>query len=118
MPSISGTTTTSLISALSQDQHRRVAIQVFLYHFFFNLIGVLVFFIFKLPKLLAISLAEKVAVYQWFGVFYIIGCFILVPVAGICLSLTSPTLYRVIMYTVISLFLIVWIITKLQETLL
>lgn len=104
-------------SYLSKDHEsrREEALRVFLSHFFFNLIGAFVFSILRLPKSLAMSLAEKVAVYQWFGVVYIVGCFILLPVIGVLLALKSQTLYTVILYTITSLLLSAWIVTKLQE---
>ena len=88
---------------------------MFLSHFFFNLIGAFVFSILRLPKYFAKSLAEKVVVYQWFGVVYIVGCFILLPLIGVLLALKSQTLHTVIVYTITSLLLLAWIITKLQE---
>ena len=97
------------------ESRRQQALQVFLSHFFFNLIGLIVFSILRLPKSLAMSLAEKVAVYQWFGVVYIVGCFLLIPVSGIFFALASETLYRVVMYTITCFLLSAWIITKLQE---
>ena len=109
-----GTTTTSLISALSQNVQRAEPLQVALSHFFFNLIGVVIFFPFKLPLSLAKFLAEEVAVYQWFGVVYILGCFFIIPILSILIALTNEDLSWIIILISVSIFLIVLIITTLQ----
>jgi len=110
-----GTTTTSLISALSQNVQRAEPLQVALSHFFFNLIGVIIFFPFKLPLSLAKFLAEEVAVYQWFGVVYILGCFFIIPILSILIALTNEDLSWIIILISVSIFLIVLIITTLQN---
>ena len=54
------------------------------------------------------------AVYQWFGVVYIIGCFFVIPILSIVIVLTNELVYWIIFYFIMSILIIVWIITGLQ----
>ena len=109
-----GTTTTSLISALSLKVQRTEPLQVALSHFFFNLIGVIIFLPFQLPLSLAKFLAEEVAVYQWFGVVYILGTFLIIPLLSLLIVLANADLYWTIFSISFSIFLTVCFITALQ----
>ena len=103
-----------MISALSVKVQRKEALQVALSHLFFNLIGVIIFLPFKLPLSLAKFLAEEVAVYQWFGVVYILGCFLVIPLLCILTALYSEGLYWILFCAFFSIFFTVSLITRLQ----
>ena len=113
-----GTTTTSLITALSQDPRDvKEAFQIFLSHFFFNIVGILMFYPvkkFRIPIKIAKSLGEIVAVHKWFGLVYVLMTFLILPLAAIGLSFAGMTAYTAVCIISIAFILLVVIINKLQ----
>ena len=76
-----GTTATSVIAALSISGGR-TAFTLSLCHFFFNLAGILAFFILpqmRWPLFMAKKFGEKAVKFKWFSIFYIITSFFLLP---------------------------------------
>ena len=76
-----GTTTTSLIAALS-FQMEVTAFRLSLCHFFFNLAGILAFFVLpqtRVPLFIARKFGEKAIKFKWFSIFYIVTSFFLLP---------------------------------------
>ena len=114
-----GTTTTSLFAALSQQDTRNIndALQIFLSHFFFNIIGILIFYPvkrFRIPLKIAKSMGELVAVHKWFGLVYILMTFLILPLVAIGLSFAGMTVYTAVCIISIVFILIIVTINKLQ----
>ena len=80
-----GTTATSLIAAFSFTVlHSRTALRLALCHVFFNLFGIVLFFIvprMRIPLFMAIKFGNKAVKYKWFSIFYIVASFFLLPLA-------------------------------------
>ncbi|XP_061105326.1 sodium-dependent phosphate transport protein 2A-like [Conger conger] len=78
-----GTTTTATLAALASPREQLApAFQVALCHFFFNILGILLWYpvpATRLPIRMAKALGEKTARYRWFAVFYLLACFLLLP---------------------------------------
>jgi len=89
-----GTTTTAILAALSAEGNRLMpAIQVALVHLFFNLSGILLFYvipIMRFPIPLAKIMGKTTATYRWFAVFYMIMSFGVIPMVIFVLSLGGP----------------------------
>merc|ERR1712228_734978 len=72
---------------------KKNAIQISLCHLFFNIIGILVFypapFMRRIPIQMAFKLGDHVIKFRWFGPFYIVFVFIIVP---LCLFVCSLAL--------------------------
>eukprot|EP00092_Neocalanus_flemingeri_P013685 GFUD01014758.1.p1 GENE.GFUD01014758.1~~GFUD01014758.1.p1 ORF type:complete len:721 (+),score=136.64 GFUD01014758.1:54-2216(+) len=113
-----GTTSTSLITALSQEpKDFKEALQIFLSHFFFNIIGILMFYPVKklrIPIQIAKSLGEMVAVHKWFGLVYVLSMFLLLPLFAIGLSFAGKTVYSAVFIICVSFVLLLVLINKLQ----
>ena len=76
-----GTTTTSLIAAFSLEMEP-TAFRLALCHAFFNLIGILLFFLvpkLRWPLFMARKAGDKAVKYKWFSIFYLIASFFLLP---------------------------------------
>uniref|UniRef100_A0A2P2I029 Sodium-dependent phosphate transport protein 2B-like n=1 Tax=Hirondellea gigas TaxID=1518452 RepID=A0A2P2I029_9CRUS len=97
-----GTTTTALLAALSSDGDRLfTAIQIALVHLFFNLSGILIFYVIpfmRFPIPVAKLMGRTTAKYRWFAVFYMILSFVVIPAFVFTISLGGP----VVMYSVLS----------------
>lgn len=77
-----GTTCTAILASLVTESVS--AIQIAICHFIFNIIGIFIWFPIKytrkVPLKMAFRLGDLVAKYRWFGIYYILYLFILVPV--------------------------------------
>lgn len=76
-----GTTCTAFLASMVTE--KKDAIQIALVHFFFNIIGILVWFpapfMRKVPLKMAEVLASNTLLYRWFGALYIFLVFVLIP---------------------------------------
>ena len=76
-----GTTCTAILASLVTESVN--AIQIAICHFFFNIIGILIWyplkFTRKIPLKMAFRLGELVSKFKWFGIYYILYLFLLIP---------------------------------------
>jgi len=76
-----GTTCTAFLASMVTE--KKDAIQIALVHFFFNVIGILIWFpvpfMRRVPLKMAETLACNTLLYRWFGAFYILLVFVLIP---------------------------------------
>uniref|UniRef100_A0A673X1B0 Sodium-dependent phosphate transport protein 2A n=1 Tax=Salmo trutta TaxID=8032 RepID=A0A673X1B0_SALTR len=88
-----GTTTTALLAALASPGDKlAAAIQIALCHFFFNILGILLWYpipVTRVPICMARALGERTAKYRWFAVLYLLICFLLLPSLVLGLSLAG-----------------------------
>ncbi|XP_063058691.1 sodium-dependent phosphate transport protein 2A isoform X1 [Engraulis encrasicolus] len=88
-----GTTTTAILAALASPGDRLVAaFQVALCHFFFNVLGILMWYpvpVTRFPIRMARFLGEQTAEYRWFAVLYLLLCFLLLPSLVFALSMAG-----------------------------
>ena len=71
--------------------HSHTALRLALRHVFFNLFGILLFFIvprMRLPLFMATKFGKKAVKYKWFTIFYIVASFFLLPLAFYGIGLT------------------------------
>lgn len=89
-----GTTTTAILAAFSSEGSRlHPAIQVSLVHLFFNISGILLFYVIpfmRVPVPLAKLMGSTTAKYRWFAVFYMIMSFGVCPLLIFTISLGGP----------------------------
>ncbi|KAM4547533.1 sodium-dependent phosphate transport protein 2A-like [Fundulus diaphanus] len=111
-----GTTTTALLAALASPGDKlAAATQVALCHFFFNLLGILLWYpipVTRLPIRMACALGKHTARYRWFAVLYLLLCFLLFPSVVFALSMAgwkvmtgigTPVIILIISVTTINL---------------
>jgi len=83
-----GTTCTAILASLVTESVS--AIQIAICHFIFNIIGITLWFPLqftrRVPLKMAYRLGDLVAKYKWFGVYYILYLFILIPVISWSIS--------------------------------
>ncbi|XP_040907431.1 sodium-dependent phosphate transport protein 2A-like [Toxotes jaculatrix] len=88
-----GTTTTATLAALASPGDKlAAATQVALCHFFFNLLGILLWYPIpasRLPIRMACALGNCTARYRWFAVLYLLLCFLLLPSLVFALSMAG-----------------------------
>ncbi|KAM9348839.1 sodium-dependent phosphate transport protein 2A-like [Symphorus nematophorus] len=88
-----GTTTTATLAALTSPGDKlAAATQVALCHFFFNLLGILLWYPIpatRLPIRMACALGKCTARYRWFAVLYLLLCFLLLPSLVFALSMAG-----------------------------
>ncbi|KAL4631337.1 sodium-dependent phosphate transport protein 2A-like [Arapaima gigas] len=88
-----GTTTTAILAALASPGDKlAAAFQIAMCHFFFNIIGILLWYpvpVMRLPIRMARTLGERTAKYRWFAVLYLVLCFLLLPSLVFGLSLAG-----------------------------
>ncbi|KAG2455249.1 NPT2B protein, partial [Polypterus senegalus] len=88
-----GTTTTAMLAALASPAEKlRSSLQVALIHFFFNLTGIVLWYIIpvmRLPIPLAKKFGNITAKYRWFAVLYLLLSFFLLPAAIFGLSIAG-----------------------------
>ncbi|CAJ1063487.1 sodium-dependent phosphate transport protein 2A-like [Xyrichtys novacula] len=88
-----GTTTTTTLAALASPGDKlAAATQVALCHFFFNLLGILLWYPIpatRLPIRMACALGKQTAKYRWFAVLYLLLCFLVFPSAVFALSMAG-----------------------------
>jgi sodium-dependent phosphate cotransporter len=85
-----GTTCTAFLASMVTE--KKSAIQIALVHFFFNIIGIAFWFPVPFMRRLPLAMAETLSAhtlrYRWFGAFYILLVFVLIPLALFVFSLT------------------------------
>ncbi|XP_077990689.1 sodium-dependent phosphate transport protein 2B-like [Glandiceps talaboti] len=90
-----GTTITGLLAALANADAKDFAeaLQIAICHLFFNISGILIWYpipiLRRFPIFLAKQLGNTTAKYRWFGIFYLIIVFFLIPGAVFGLSLAG-----------------------------
>ncbi|KAM9849275.1 sodium-dependent phosphate transport protein 2B-like [Aulostomus maculatus] len=88
-----GTTTTAILAAMaSPGDTLSNSLQIALCHFFFNIMGILLWYplpFMRLPIKLARGLGNRTAKYRWFAAFYLFLCFLVLPLTVFGLSLAG-----------------------------
>ncbi|XP_062279743.1 sodium-dependent phosphate transport protein 2B-like [Scomber scombrus] len=88
-----GTTTTAILAAMaSPGETLANSLQIALCHFFFNIMGILLWYpipFTRVPIRLARGLGNHTAQYRWFAGFYLILCFLILPVSIFGLSVAG-----------------------------
>ncbi|OBS68976.1 hypothetical protein A6R68_02499 [Neotoma lepida] len=114
-----GTTTTALLAALaSPPDMLLIAVQVALIHFFFNLAGILLWYlvpVLRLPIPLAQHFGDLTAQYRWVAVVYLIFTFLLLPLAAFGLSLAGGSVLAAVGGPLVGLVLLIILINVLQS---
>ena len=114
-----GTTTTALLAALSSDGNRlHPAIQVALVHMFFNLTGILLFYVIpfmRIPIPLSKLMGRTTANYRWFAVFYMIMSFGVIPFFIFSISLGGPLVMYIVMIPIAIIIATVVVINFMQQ---
>ncbi|XP_070107043.1 sodium-dependent phosphate transport protein 2C isoform X4 [Equus przewalskii] len=114
-----GTTTTALLAALASPADMLLsAVQVALIHFFFNLGGILLWYVvpvLRLPIPLAKRFGDLTAQYRWVAIAYLLLSFLLLPLATFGLSLAGGTVLAAVGGPLAGLVLFVVLINVLQQ---
>uniref|UniRef100_A0A672I6M4 Sodium-dependent phosphate transport protein 2A n=1 Tax=Salarias fasciatus TaxID=181472 RepID=A0A672I6M4_SALFA len=114
-----GTTTTATLAALASPGDKlAAATQVALCHFFFNLVGILLWYPIpatRLPIRMARALGSHTARYRWFAVLYLLLCFLLLPSLVFALSMAGWKVMAGIGAPVIAAIVFVVTVNLLQE---
>ncbi|XP_077572779.1 sodium-dependent phosphate transport protein 2B-like [Stigmatopora nigra] len=88
-----GTTTTAILAAMASPGGTLAnSLQIALCHFFFNIMGILLWYpipFTRLPIRLARGLGNRTAQYRWFAAVYLVVCFLLLPLAIFGLSMAG-----------------------------
>ncbi|XP_068581517.1 solute carrier family 34 member 2b [Cebidichthys violaceus] len=88
-----GTTTTAILAAMaSPAETLSNSLQIALCHFFFNIMGILLWYpipFTRLPIRLARGLGNHTAEYRWFAALYLFLCFLVFPLSVFGLSLAG-----------------------------
>eukprot|EP00069_Balaena_mysticetus_P021831 bmy_13880T0 len=113
-----GTTTTALLAALASPSDMLIsAVQVALIHFFFNLAGILLWYVvpvLRLPIPLAKRFGDLTARYRWVAVAYLLLSFLLLPLAAFGLSLAGSTALAAVGGPLVGLVLLTILVAILQ----
>ncbi|XP_065734808.1 sodium-dependent phosphate transport protein 2C [Phocoena phocoena] len=114
-----GTTTTALLAALASPSDMLIsAVQVALIHFFFNLAGILLWYVvpaLRLPIPLARRFGDLTARYRWVAVAYLLLSFLLLPLAACGLSLAGSTVLAAVGGPLLVLVLLIILVAILQR---
>lgn len=114
-----GTTTTALLAALaSPPDMLLIAVQVALIHFFFNLAGILLWYlvpVLRLPIPLAKRFGDLTAQYRWVAIVYLLFTFLLLPLAAFGLSLAGGSVLAAVGGPLGGLVLLIILINVLQR---
>ncbi|XP_059957093.1 sodium-dependent phosphate transport protein 2C [Mesoplodon densirostris] len=114
-----GTTTTALLAALASPSDMLIsAVQVALIHFFFNLAGILLWYVvpvLRLPIPLAKRFGDLTARYRWVAVAYLLLSFLLLPLAAFGLSLAGSTVLAAVGGPLVVLVLLIILVAILQR---
>nr|XP_030694053.1 sodium-dependent phosphate transport protein 2C isoform X3 [Globicephala melas] len=114
-----GTTTTALLAALASPSDMLIsAVQVALIHFFFNLAGILLWYVvpvLRLPIPLAKRFGDLTARYRWVAVAYLLLSFLLLPLAACGLSLAGSTVLAAVGGPLLVLVLLIILVAILQR---
>ncbi|GAB1609257.1 sodium-dependent phosphate transport protein 2B-like [Argonauta hians] len=112
-----GTTTTGLLAAIAQDKHLKESLQVAICHLFFNLTGIVIFYVFpfmRFPIPLAKFLGTTTAKYRWFAIIYLIIMFFIFPAIILGFSFISWQALVGVLVPVLVLVLVIVIIKVMQ----
>ncbi|KAM9332826.1 sodium-dependent phosphate transport protein 2A-like [Pholidichthys leucotaenia] len=113
-----GTTTTAILAALASPGAKLAAsTQVALCHFFFNLIGILLWYPIpatRLPIRMACALGKQTARYRWFAVLYLLLGFLILPSIIFALSMSGWKVMSGILVPVIVLIIFIATVNVLQ----
>uniref|UniRef100_A0A8C5K7G0 Solute carrier family 34 (sodium phosphate), member 3 n=1 Tax=Jaculus jaculus TaxID=51337 RepID=A0A8C5K7G0_JACJA len=114
-----GTTTTALLAALASPADMMLfAFQVALIHFFFNLAGILLWYlvpVLRLPIPLAKRFGDLTAQYRWVAIVYLLLTFLLLPLAAFGLSLAGGPVLAAVGGPLVGLVLLIILINVLQK---
>ncbi|CAK7291368.1 sodium-dependent phosphate transport protein 2C isoform X1 [Vulpes vulpes] len=114
-----GTTTTALLAALASPADMLLsALQVALIHFFFNLAGILLWYVvpvLRLPIPLAKRFGDLTANYRWVAIAYLLLSFLLLPLAAFGLSLAGSTVLAAVGGPLVGLLLLIVLVNVLQR---
>ncbi|XP_007182781.1 sodium-dependent phosphate transport protein 2C [Balaenoptera acutorostrata] len=114
-----GTTTTALLAALASPSDMLIsAVQVALIHFFFNLAGILLWYVvpvLRLPIPLAKRFGDLTARYRWVAIAYLLLSFLLLPLAAFGLSLAGSTALAAVGGPLVVLVLLTVLVAILQR---
>ncbi|KAM5259586.1 sodium-dependent phosphate transport protein 2C isoform 2-T2 [Hipposideros larvatus] len=114
-----GTTTTALLAALASPSNMLLsALQVALIHFFFNLAGILLWYVvpvLRLPIPLAKRFGDLTARYRWVAIAYLLLSFLLLPLAAFGLSLAGDTVLAAVGGPLVALVLLLVLVNVLQR---
>ncbi|XP_045145203.1 sodium-dependent phosphate transport protein 2C isoform X2 [Echinops telfairi] len=114
-----GTTTTALLAALASPSNMLLdALQVALIHFFFNVAGILLWYVvpaLRLPIPLAKKFGDVTARYRWVAIAYLLLSFLLLPLAAFGLSMAGSTVLASVGGPLLGLLLLVILINVLQQ---
>uniref|UniRef100_A0A3Q1ECN1 Sodium-dependent phosphate transport protein 2B n=1 Tax=Acanthochromis polyacanthus TaxID=80966 RepID=A0A3Q1ECN1_9TELE len=88
-----GTTTTAILAAMASPGDKLAnSLQIAICHFFFNIMGIILWYpipFMRVPIRLARGLGNRTAKYRWFAAFYLILCFLVLPLLIFALSLAG-----------------------------
>lgn len=114
-----GTTTTALLAALASPADMMIfAVQVALIHFFFNLAGILLWYlvpVLRLPIPLAKRFGDLTAQYRWVAIVYLLMAFLLLPLAAFGLSLAGGPVLAAVGGPLVGLVLLIILVNVLQK---
>ncbi|XP_066489021.1 sodium-dependent phosphate transport protein 2B [Tiliqua scincoides] len=114
-----GTTTTAILAALASPGSRlKYSLQIALCHFFFNISGIILWYpipFMRLPIRLAKGLGNITAKYRWFAIFYLLLCFLLLPLAVFGLSVAGWQYLVGIAVPILAVLIVVIVINILQR---
>merc|ERR1712062_575109 len=113
-----GTTTTGIMAAMGSSE-LVTALTVAFCHLYFNVFGILIWFIIPqmraIPIAMAIHMGNVTAEFRWFAAAYGLVAFVFVPLLLLGLSLAGPIPFGVIMGPIIILSLIHLIVVTLRD---
>lgn len=112
-----GTTFTGVLAALASS-NIDLALQVALAHLFFNIFGIVIYYVIppmrKLPLGGARYLGNTTAEYRWFALFYIFMTFLIIPAAIFGISMAGWQVFTGIMVPVFLLMVFVIVVNVMQ----
>ncbi|XP_032382637.1 sodium-dependent phosphate transport protein 2B [Etheostoma spectabile] len=114
-----GTTTTAILAAMaSPGETLSNSLQIALCHFFFNIMGILLWYpipLTRLPIRLARGLGNHTAKYRWFAAFYLVLCFLVLPLSVFGLSLAGWQVLVGVAVPIVALAVFVIIVNVMQS---
>uniref|UniRef100_H2ZIG1 Sodium-dependent phosphate transport protein 2B n=1 Tax=Ciona savignyi TaxID=51511 RepID=H2ZIG1_CIOSA len=113
-----GTTTTSILAALAQDEIAN-SLQIAFCHFFFNIFGIAIWypipFMRNIPINGAKALGNTTAEYRWFAVFYLIFVFFVAPAIILGLSFAHIWAMGAVLIVVAIVVIFIVVVNVLQS---
>ena len=114
-----GTTTTGLLAAMAASSDKlHLAMQIALCHLFFNLSGILVFYVvpcMRWPVSMAKIMGNTTAKYRWFAIFYLIMMFFVLPGIVFALSMAGFLVLTIVGGIIFAFFILVVMINVAQR---